>query len=71
MPLIVGIVRIRIDSLAPNTQLTLKLASVIGREFDMHTLDAVIPEVGRRARAPPRLESTARFQNLKAPGFKI
>lgn len=41
-----GVVTSRIDSLTPSEQLTLKVASVIGREFQTKTLQEIFP-VGR------------------------
>lgn len=38
-----SVVLSRIDGLAPQLQLTLKVASVIGRSFDAHSLQAVYP----------------------------
>ncbi len=38
-----GVITARIDRVAPSLQLTLKVASVIGREFEQPTLDGIFP----------------------------
>ncbi|NTU54696.1 MAG: AAA family ATPase [Anaerolineales bacterium] len=51
----------RIDSLAPSQQLTLKVASVIGRIFAFRVLQAVHPIEADRASLPNYMESLTRL----------
>jgi class 3 adenylate cyclase/tetratricopeptide (TPR) repeat protein len=50
-----GVITSRIDRLTPVQQLTLKVASVIGRIFEYITLDAVYPVASERALLRPAL----------------
>ena len=38
-----GVITSRVDRLAPTPQVALKVASVLGRSFDLPTLQAVLP----------------------------
>jgi predicted ATPase len=42
------LIKNRIDSLPPGAQMTLKVASVIGREFDRQVLEAIYPAEGQK-----------------------
>lgn len=44
-----GVITARIDKLPPDQQLTLKVASVIGRVFPLETVDAIHPSEGDRS----------------------
>jgi class 3 adenylate cyclase/tetratricopeptide (TPR) repeat protein len=55
-----GVVTSRIDRLSPGEQLTLKVASVIGRVFDLAALEEVYPVPRERIELPDRLEQLAR-----------
>lgn len=52
-----GVVTSRIDRLTPDQQLTLKVASVIGREFDPQPLQAVYPIPDARPAVPDHLHA--------------
>ena len=64
-----GVVTGRIDRLQPDQQLTLKVASVIGRVFSYRVLDAVHPIAADRARLPAQLSDLERLDltALEAP----
>jgi class 3 adenylate cyclase len=64
-----GIITSRIDRLAPEAQLTLKVASVIGRSFLVAALDAVHPLVRERDALLGQLRvlSDANLTSLDAP----
>jgi len=56
-----GVITSRIDRLSPSEQLTLKVASVIGRVFAVRTLNAVHPIPTDRAHIPAHLDVLERL----------
>jgi tetratricopeptide (TPR) repeat protein len=64
-----GVITSRIDRLSPVQQLTLKVASVIGRIFEYTTLDAVYPVPAERTMLRPSLTILEKLDitHLEAP----
>ena len=56
-----GVITSRIDRLSPSQQLTVKVASVIGRIFAVRTLDGVYPIAGDEAQLRANLQRLARL----------
>ena len=56
-----GVITSRIDRLPPQQQLTLKVASVIGRVFEVHTLQDVYPVEPDKAQLPDYLTALQRL----------
>ncbi|MEA3208315.1 MAG: hypothetical protein QOE70_1372 [Chthoniobacter sp.] len=56
-----GVITSRIDRLPPSQQLTLKVASVIGRVFAMQVLRAIFPIQSERAEIPEHLQTLDRL----------
>jgi class 3 adenylate cyclase len=55
-----GAVATRIDQLSPQQQLALKVASVIGRSFELDTLDAIFPVADDRRHLAAHLDALER-----------
>lgn len=66
-----GVVTSRIDRLSPGEQLTLKVASVIGRVFDLAALEDVYPVPRERIELPDRLEQLTRSDLASRDGANI
>lgn len=62
-----GVVRERVDRLPEDERLVLKIASVVGRYFDVGTLRAVLPTENAAVGLDEILGSLARTQFLSAP----
>ena len=64
-----GVITSRIDRLTPQQQLTLKIASVIGRIFPFQTLQDIHPIEADKAHLPDQLDHLARLDltPLKSP----
>ena len=56
-----GAIAARIDQLSPPQQLTLKVASILGRVFPIHILREVYPVEADRAKLPEFLETLERL----------
>lgn len=72
-----GVVTSRIDILEPRQQLTLKVASVMGRRFDPHILAAVHPIADDRRQIPIHLAALASLDLIQQtsdesdPGYRF
>lgn len=57
-----GVITSRIDRLSPSQQLTVKVASIIGRIFTVRVLDGIYPLEGGEAQMRANLERLARLE---------
>ncbi|HEY4689869.1 MAG TPA: AAA family ATPase, partial [Anaerolineae bacterium] len=60
-----GVITSRIDSLPPQSQLAVKVASIIGRAFPYHILEDIYPVDLDRPRLPDHLEAAARLDIVR------